>query len=341
MVDNRFFTTNGPFTLQEIAELSGADIHNAADGQQLIQAVGPLETADKDTVSFFSNHKYKTALAQSKAGVCVLHADDITLAPRHMVLLVAGNPYQAYAKIAQAFYPEEVSKTGVSELASIDPAANIGSNVTIEAGVVIAAGVSIGDGCHIGANTVIGKGVTIGESCRIGSNVTLSHAVLGNNIIIYPGAKIGQDGFGYAFENGKHFKVPQLGRVVIGDEVDIGANTTIDRGSGHDTVIGEGCKIDNLVQIGHNVQLGKGCVIVAMAGIAGSTVLGDYVVVGGNAGIAGHITIGACANIAAKSGVTRDISSGKTVAGYPALPIMQWRRQSALLKRLIKSGKAS
>jgi UDP-3-O-[3-hydroxymyristoyl] glucosamine N-acyltransferase len=202
--------------------------------------------------------------------------------------------------------------------------------------VVIEAGAKIGRGCQIGAGTVIGAAVELGEECRVGAHVALSHCLIGARVVLHPGVRIGQAGFGFAPDSGAPVKVPQLGRVVIGDDVDIGANTTIDRGSGHDTVIGAGTMIDNLVQIGHNVVLGRGCVLAGQVGIAGSTRLGDFVMVGGQAGLAGHLSIDSGARIAAKSGLMRDVAPGETVCGSPAVPIGLFMRQVAALRRLAR-----
>jgi UDP-3-O-[3-hydroxymyristoyl] glucosamine N-acyltransferase len=204
----------------------------------------------------------------------------------------------------------------------------------IDAGAVIGAHAEIAADCHIGANAVIGEGVALGANCRIGANSTISHAILGSRVYIHPGVRIGQDGFGFAMGPAGHLKVPQLGRVVVHDDVEIGANTTIDRGAGPDTVIGAGCRIDKLVQIGHNVQLGRGCVLVAQTGISGSTKLGDFVITAGQAGLTGHLTIGSGARIAAQAGVMRDVAPGETVGGSPAVPVTQWLRQTALLGQL-------
>jgi UDP-3-O-[3-hydroxymyristoyl] glucosamine N-acyltransferase len=184
---------------------------------------------------------------------------------------------------------------------------------------------------------VIGDGVTMDDDCVVGAGASISHTLIGARAYIYAGARIGQDGFGFASGPNGHLRIPQLGRVVIGNDVEIGANSTIDRGAGPDTVIGDGCMIDNLVQIGHNVQMGRGCVIVSQVGISGSTKLGDYVVIGGQTGLAGHLNIGSGVRIAAKSGVHSSIPAGLEMAGIPAVPVREWRRQIA---RMVRMGKA-
>jgi UDP-3-O-[3-hydroxymyristoyl] glucosamine N-acyltransferase len=212
---------------------------------------------------------------------------------------------------------------------------DLGPNVVIERAV------RLGHRCRIGANTVIAAGVEIGDDCRIAANVTLSHCLIGARVVLHPGVRIGQEGFGFAPDPKGPIKVPQLGRVVIGDDVDIGANTTIDRGSGHDTVIGAGSMIDNLVQIGHNVVLGRCCILAGQVGISGSTRLDDFVMVGGQGGLAGHLHIGSGARIAAKSGLMRDVPAGETVCGSPAVPLSEFMRQTAVLQRLAKKKHGS
>jgi UDP-3-O-[3-hydroxymyristoyl] glucosamine N-acyltransferase len=253
-----------------------------------------------------------------------------------MALLLSDAPYMAFAKIARAFYPQPRVESGTAPSAVIDPTAVIGAGSRIDAGAVIGRAARLGEGCHIGANAVIGDSVSLGDHCLVGAGASISHSIIGNRVYIYPGARIGQDGFGFASGAQGHLRIPQLGRVVIHDDVEVGANSTIDRGAGPDTVIGQGCMIDNLVQIGHNVQMGTGCVIVSQVGISGSTKLGDYVVIGGQAGLAGHLNIGSGVRIAAKSGVHSHIPAGTEMGGTPAVPIREWRRQVAMLVRMGK-----
>ena len=261
-------------------------------------------------------------------------------APAGTVCLLHKNPYKAYALAAQAFYPAPAAQAFVSPAAVVDASAVIGADCHIGHGAVIGKGVKIGARSRIGALCVIEDGVEIGADCDIGARVYLTHAVIGNKVRIYPGAVIGRAGFGFAIDMPNGFvSVPQLGRVVVGDDVEIGANTTIDRGAGPDTVIGQGTRIDNLVQIGHNVQIGRFCVIVSQTGISGSTQLGDGVMTGGQSGFAGHLKIGAGAKIAAQSGIMRDIPQGGEVMGSPAVPIRQFMRQTAIWSRIsLKKG---
>jgi UDP-3-O-[3-hydroxymyristoyl] glucosamine N-acyltransferase len=254
-----------------------------------------------------------------------------------MALLTSEAPYKSYAVAAAMFHPRAEPVPGVHQAAVVDASAAVADGCRIEAGAVVGEHAQIGARCLIGANAVIGPGVEIGEDSRIGPGATVSHSLIGSRVSIYPGARLGQDGFGFAPDPKGHVKVPQLGRVVIEDDVEIGANTTIDRGAGPDTVIGQGCWIDNLVQIAHNVQLGRGCVIVAQVGISGSTKIGDFVQIGGQAGLTGHLTIGTGARIAAQAGIMRDIEPGATYGGSPAVPVRIWHRQSAALARLAKS----
>ena len=336
MADTRFFDRAGPFTLDAIAALSGASLQGSADGGRLLRDVAPLETAGPEHVTFLDNRKYLEAFARSHAGAAFVDERAAKRAPPGMALLVSGEPYKAYARAAQAFYPTPAVVARRAASALIDATAVVPADCDIGPNVVIERGARLGRRCQVGASTVIATGVEIGDDCRIGANVTLSHCLIGSRVVLHPGVRIGQDGFGFAPDATGPIKVPQLGRVLIGDDVDIGANTTIDRGSGPDTVIGSGSMIDNLVQIGHNVVLGRCCVLAGQVGISGSTRLDDFVMVGGQGGLAGHLHIGSRARIAAKSGIMRDVAAGETVCGSPAVPLSEFMRQTAVLQGLAR-----
>jgi UDP-3-O-[3-hydroxymyristoyl] glucosamine N-acyltransferase len=319
MPDPRFFTKSPPKSLAAIIAISGAELANPSDGDSIIVDVAPLDTATASQISFLDNKKFKDKFSSTQAGACFVHPDMVQFAPPHVKLLITKSPYKAYALTAQSFYSHR-PPSEISPLAHIDSSAEIDPTSTIEPFVVI------------------GAGVKIGKNCIIRSHVSISHAIIGDNVHIYAGARIGQDGFGFAIDSSGYVKVPQLGRVIIEGHTEIGANATIDRGAMSDTIIGMGTWIDNLVQIGHNVHIGKGCVIVSQVGIAGSTTVGDYTLIGGQAGIAGHLKIGSMVKIAAKSGVTRDIPDGEEWMGYPAQPMKQFLRQVAYLNKSIKRG---
>lgn len=337
MADPRFFQNKGPFSLAQLADLSGADIADKASAERVVRDVAPLDLAGETCISFLENTAYIEAYRASAAGACVVHPRFADWAPDGMALLLADKPYRAYALIAQAFYPESDAPAEIAPSAVVDPSARLGDGVFVGANASIGAAVEIGDGTRIGPNAVICDGVTVGVNCRIGAGATVSHALIGDRVVLYPGVRIGQDGFGFAPDPAGHVKVPQIGRVIIGDGCEIGANTTVDRGSLQDTVIGDGCWIDNLVQIGHNVRLGRGCIIVAQVGISGSTKLGNFVAVGGQAGMAGHLTIGDGAEIGAQSGVISDVAPGARLIGSPAVPDRAFFRQIAMLQRLAQN----
>jgi len=334
MADSRFFSVSGPFTVAELAETAQADLLDGADGSKKITDIAPLEAAGGDAISFIDNKRYIETFTKTRAGACIAAPKLADRAPPGTSILLSETPYLAFARVARAFYPPAEVEAGVSPAATVDATATLGNGCRIDPGAVIGARSKIGERCHIGANAVIGEGIVIGDDCIIGACASLSHSALGDRVYIYPGARIGQDGFGFASSAAGHLRIPQVGRVIIHDDVEVGANTTIDRGSGSDTIIGAGCMIDNQVQIAHNVHLGRCCVIVSQVGISGSTKLGNFVVCAGQVGLAGHLTIGDGVTLAARSGVMHDLEAGKTYGGAPAIPIMQWRRQTVAIAKL-------
>ncbi len=337
MADPRFFTVARLFRLKELAEICGAEISGGADPAMTVADVASLDQAGPTHVSFLDNKRYIEQFRVSAAGACIVEARYVEQAPAGMALLITANPYRAYALVAQAFYPAPARRSGRHPSAVVDPSARIGEGAEIGPGVVIGAGAEIGADCRIGANAAIGEGVVVGDATKIGANVTLSHCLVGRDCQIHAGVCIGNRGFGFTLDPEGYLDVPQLGRVIIEDDVEVGANSTIDRGSGPDTVIGAGSKIDNLVQIGHNVTVGRACVLVGQSGVAGSAKLGDHVLVGAQAGIAGHLTIGTGARLSAQAGIMRDVQPGLAVAGAPAMPVKEFFRLCAMWRRQVRA----
>ncbi|MPZ10457.1 MAG: UDP-3-O-(3-hydroxymyristoyl)glucosamine N-acyltransferase [Kiloniellaceae bacterium] len=337
MADRRFFDNAGPFDLSALAEIAEAELSPGADGARRLSDVAPLDTAGPDDVSFLDNRRYLGQFGASKAGACIVSPELADRAPAGMVLLLTPRPYRGYAKVAQAFYPQPRPRPGVHPSAVVDASAVIGEGSEIGPGVVVGPAAQIGRACRLEANSVIGEAVTVGDGTVVGPNASLAYCEVGRACQIHAGVRIGTRGFGFSMEPEGFVDVPQLGRVIVGDGVEIGANTTIDRGAGPDTVIGAGAKIDNLVQIGHNVRIGRGCVLVAQSGIAGSTVLEDFVAVAAQAGVSGHLAIGSGARIGAQSGVMRDVPSGMNVLGSPARPAREFFRLCALWDRELKA----
>ena len=338
MADPRFFRVAGPFRLAELAEFAGAELSAKCDPDACFEDVAPLDSAQAGQVSFLENKKYLSALEISRAGACILHPDMANRAPAGMALLLSKTPYKGFALIAQAFYPDPPIEAGVAASAWVDESVSLGEGSRVEHGAVVGKGVEIGARSLVGANAVIGDAVRIGDDTVIGANATLSHCHIGARVVVYPGVCIGQPGFGYALDPAGHVKIPQLGRVIVEDDVEIGANTTLDRGAGPDTVIGAGTKIDNLVQIAHNVRIGRGCVLAGHTGISGSTELGDMVVMAGQSGIAGHLKIGSGVQIGAQAGVMKDLAPGDRVMGTPAGPARQFFRESFVLRKLSRKN---
>lgn len=339
MPDPRFFSKSRSFSAGELAEELGCTIQGAVNPERVLEDLSPLRDAQARHLSFFDNIKYRDDFAATAAGACFIAPEALVYAPEGLVCLVTPQPYKAYALAAQKFYPDTLPEARISARATVHESVKTGAGCVVEDGACIAEGAELAEDVWIGPNAVIGRGVKIGDYSRIGANASVSHAMIGAHVRLYPGVRIGQDGFGFAIDRSGHVKVPQLGRVMIGDHVEIGANSCIDRGAGPDTVIGSGTWIDNLVQIGHNVRIGKGCVIVAQVGISGSTEIGDFTMIGGQVGLAGHLRIGKGVRIAAQSGVMKDIPDGEEHMGSPSFPIRQYLRQVAALNRLIGKRK--
>jgi len=339
MADSRFFRRGGPFRLGELAALCGAELGAGCDPDAEFVDVAPLDAAGPEDISFFDNPRYIKQMRASAAGACIMHPDAASHAPPGMAPLFSTNPYKAYAVVARAFYPPPALDPGIAASASVSGSAVLGVGTRVEDGAVIGTQAEIGARCRISANAVIGDRVTIGDDTIVGENATLSHCIIGARVVLFPGVCIGQPGFGYAIDPHGHVSVPQLGRVIVEDDVHIGANCTIDRGSGPDTVIGAGTVIDNLVHVAHNVTIGRGCVIAGQSGISGSTELGDFVIMGGQSGLAGHVKIGAGVQVGAQCGVLKDLPPGERVMGSPARPVRQYLKDLATLSRLTKREK--
>jgi UDP-3-O-[3-hydroxymyristoyl] glucosamine N-acyltransferase len=341
MTEPLFFTRPHGLSAGEIAALTGAKAAASADLERRISGIAPLDRAGPSDLSFIDNAKFLGQLPGTDAGICLAASRFAERAPAHTTVLVAPEPYRAFVTVARALFPEALrpstwSQPGAAAGAAVDPAARLEVGVTVEAGAVIGPRAEIGSRTVIGANAVIGPGVRIGRDCAIGAGATVFHALIGDRVILHPGVRIGQDGFGYLPGRDGHLKVPQVGRVIVQDDVEIGAGTTVDRGASRDTMIGEGTKIDNLVQIGHNVTVGRHCLIAGQAGISGSVTLGDFVMLGGKAGLADHLTVGEGAQIGAHAGVMHDVPAGAQWLGAPAQPVKEFFREVAALRRLAR-----
>ena len=340
MTKRHYFNFHGPQTVQKIAEHINGEIASAQEKAAeniLIYDVKNIENATSGDLAFIGNKKYTSLISNSACSACIVEKNfDISASPKNIIFIKCEDPYFAYCNSLKFLFSEKysLSQNPISETASIGKNVSIGFNVIIEDGAIIA------DGTRIDHNSVIKQNVQIGKNCVIGANSYIAYAELGDDVIIHPGVKIGTDGFGFATNKGTHHKILHVGNVIIGNNVEIGAGTTIDRGSTKNTLIGSGTIIDNLVQIGHNVAIGAGCIIVAQVGIAGSTSLGKYVAVGGQAGIAGHLNIADFVQIAGKSGVISNIKDEKLiVGGYPSQPIRDWHKQTILLRKMLNDPK--
>jgi UDP-3-O-[3-hydroxymyristoyl] glucosamine N-acyltransferase len=336
--DPRFFRRTGPHTLAAIADAAEAE---APPRRLMLHRVAPLATATQQDLSFCTNHrKHLPELRATQAGAVIVHPDMEHEVPKTAVALVAPDTLVAWAKAAALFHPLPPVAPGVHPSAIVAATARVHPSVEVGPMAVIGEHVVIGPRGRVGPLAVIADGVSIGSDVRIGPHVSLSHALIGDRVYLYPGARVGQEGFGFAITAEGLLTVPQLGRVVIEDDVEIGANVTVDRGALDDTLIGAGTRIDNLVQIAHGVRTGKACVIVAQVGISGSTVLEDHVVLAGQAGVAGHLRIGAGARIGAQAGVMTNIPARAEMLGSPAQPVKAFFKEVATIRRWIRTGHA-
>lgn len=344
MLDQRFYKKSPPYRLSVIAGLINCQVQPALTEQNdlMIDEIKPLQVAGTGHLSFLSNLKYIAEFKATQASACLVAENFQPVLDSAVILLKTPNPYFSYTKLINLFYRRAATyEDQIAASAYVASSAKLGKNCYIGHNVVINDHCLIGDDSVIESGTVIDCGVVIGKRAMIYSNVSISYSVIGDDVIILAGAKIGQDGFGFATDGGIHYKIFHTGIVKIGHNVEIGANTTIDRGSIQDTVIGDLCRIDNLVQIGHNVQIDRGSIIVAQVGIAGSSKIGQYCALGGQVGIAGHLVVGDRAQIAAQSGVLKDVQPAAKMAGHPAMPIRQWYRQAITLKKLLTKDQNS
>ncbi|MFK7866370.1 MAG: UDP-3-O-(3-hydroxymyristoyl)glucosamine N-acyltransferase [Alphaproteobacteria bacterium] len=334
MPEHGFFKPEQAISIKQVARLAEGQLSQTADPNQRIEDAAPLHRANQSMVSFVDNPKYVKALGTTKAGAVICSPAIASHVPNHISTILCEKPYRSFALVMGYFYPSPASTGNIHPSASIHASARIGSNVEIGAFAVIDADAVIAENCMIKPHAYIGKNVKIGKASSIGAGASIEYASIGNDCQIHAGVRIGTRGFGFAMDAGGNVEMPQVGAVMIGNHVEIGGNSTIDRGMYDDTVIGDHCRLDNLVQIAHNVILGKGCVLAAQTGISGSTVLGDHVVTGGQTGIAGHLKLGSNIMCAGKTGVTKNLNSNQIVAGFPAKPIKDWHRQQACLNML-------
>jgi UDP-3-O-[3-hydroxymyristoyl] glucosamine N-acyltransferase len=345
MPEPRFFERHRGLTVGDIADMTGAAPRNGVARDYVIRGIAPLDLAGPSDLAYIDSPRYRSVLPRTQAGACLMSEQFAPDAPDGLMVLLTPDPYAGFIAVARKLYPEALTPSSVFESDGVDAGAFVHHSARIEPGVIVDPGAvigpraAIGRGTVIGATAVIGPDVQIGRKCSIGPGASIMHALIGDNVIVHPGCRIGQDGFRYQSTHHGHTKVPQIGRVIIQDAVEIGAGSTIDRGGGGDTVVGEGTKIDNLVQIGHNVTIGRHCIIVAQCGLSGSVVLGDHVVLGGQVGIADHLEIGEGAMIGAKSGVVSSVPAGEKWLGFPARPGKDYFRMTAVLLRAVRAKK--
>jgi UDP-3-O-[3-hydroxymyristoyl] glucosamine N-acyltransferase len=336
MPDPTFFRRTGPFSSEHLAAHVGAKLVRSGPRALEVDDVAELNDANERSICLFAEIAYRQALRDTKAAAVVTTPLLASSAVCTMDVLLVDQPRLAFAMIQQLFYPQPPLTAWISPRATVSAQAAIGAGCRIEPGALIEAQVRLGEGCHVGPNAVIGAGVSLGAGCSIGANATISHTLAGDRVHVFANAAIGRPGFGFVKTARGLLRMPQLGRVLIGDDVEIGSGCTVDRGTLGDTRIGTGCKIDNGVQIADNVTIGIGCILAGHVGIAGSATIEDFVVIGGGVVISDHVTVGARAKIAVGSCVIRDVAARTAVGGYPAVAVRQWHRQTVAVTRLAR-----
>jgi UDP-3-O-[3-hydroxymyristoyl] glucosamine N-acyltransferase len=325
--------------LATIVAAAGGRVEAGGDPERRFDAVAPLAEAGPGEVSFIAERRYLDALRATGAGAVILQPAFAGAVPTGAVSILTEAPQLAFARVAALFHPPPPPRPGVHPTAVVGEGATVGEGTEIGAYAVVGEGARIGRGCVLHPHVVVGPGVEVGDGCRLHAHSSVSHALLGKGVVLHPGARVGQEGFGFApTPEGRFETMPQLGRVVLGDEVQIGANACVDRGAQGDTVLGPGTRLDNLVQVGHNARAGRGCILVAQSGISGSAVLGDFVTIAAQAGLAGHLRVGSKARVGAQAGVINDVPAGTDVLGSPAWPVRQTWRAIAHLRRIGRGG---
>lgn len=345
MTDPVFFVPSRRYSAVEVANLTGSTLADPSLGAVEISGIASAADGGQGMLVYVEGRR-NAGLAATLSAAAVLCSEDIAgSVPPGVAVLVSKRPQSAFARVGRLLFPAAASpqamtgETGISPRAHVDPSARLEDGVIVEAGAVVCADAAIGAGTIVAPNAIVGRSCRIGRHCYIGSSACVQYAMLGDRVIVHGGAMIGQDGFGFVSGAGGPERMPQVGRVVIQDDVEIGTNTTVDRGALADTVIGEGTKIDNLVQVAHNVRIGRWCIIAGHCGLSGSVTLGDGVMLGGRVGIADHVKIGSGAQVAAAAGVMGDVPAGERWAGAPAMPMRDFFRQVAAIKTLAKARK--
>lgn len=340
MADARFYDRQGPFPLGDLAAGVGAAPAPGTDVGASIIDVDAAKSIGAGVLGFLSSARAAEGVDLDRGGAWLTTPDIAAALGLSGQVLLHPQPAAAFAEIAHAFYPGAGRELGFGPQGGVHPSAKIAEGVRLDVGAVIGSGAEIGAGTHIGPYAVIARGVCLGRNCHVGPHASVAYTLAGDRVTIFAGARIGGDGFGFSPTRKGLTKVPQLGRVIIQDDVEIGANCAIDRGALGDTILGEGAKFDNLVHIAHNCVIGRHTVLAGQVGLSGSVTIEDGVFAGGQVGIGDHVTIGAGARLAAKTGVAKDLPGGQAYGGTPARPIMQWRREIASVTRLTKGMRA-